>query len=192
MSQVLLIRHGQSTWNAEHRWQGWADPPLSAEGRISAIAFAQDLAPVGFKAIVSSNLLRARETAEIVAGHLKMPDPQLLPALRERDGGDWTGKTSQEIEASHPGWLDKWRSGEWVDPPGCESREVLLRRSLGGIREASHPEGPTLAITHGGVLRVIEGHLGHEVTAPQNLHGLWVEVVGSTIRLADHHRWPSA
>ena len=72
MATLLLIRHGETDWNAEHRWQGHADVPLNARGREQAKALAEELAPEGIDAIYASDLSRARDTAEIV-GERRQP-----------------------------------------------------------------------------------------------------------------------
>ena len=96
--RVLLIRHGRSTWNAERRWQGWADPPLSPRGIAQAEAAAAALKDVAIQVVVSSDLVRARSTAEIIARAAGV-GVSIEPALRERDVGLCSGLTADEIEA---------------------------------------------------------------------------------------------
>ena len=90
--RVLVLRHGASTWNAEGRWQGWLDAPLTAEGEVQAAARARELAHNGVnpRVIYTSDLGRARRTAEIIGAHLERP---VVPddGLRERNGGEWQG-----------------------------------------------------------------------------------------------------
>src|SRR5687767_12818211 len=100
MTRVLLVRHGQSTWNAEGRWQGWADPPLSELGATQALTAANHVEHVD--AVVSSDLVRARETAEIIAKALGIAEVEAFRGLRERGAGDWTGLTRPEIEERWP------------------------------------------------------------------------------------------
>src|SRR5690242_13082447 len=104
MSRLLLLRHGESTWNVEHRWQGWADPPLTEAGQAQAAARARALAHDSFapRVIYTSDLRRAARTAEIIAAHVEAP---VIPdaGLRERFGGDWQGHTGADIDARWPG-----------------------------------------------------------------------------------------
>ena len=97
----LVIRHGESEWNAQRRWQGQADPPLTDLGRMQAHAAVEKLGT--FDLLASSDLQRARSTAEIIGHRLGI---ELLPAdsrLRETDVGEWQGLTVEEIEAAYPG-----------------------------------------------------------------------------------------
>ncbi len=169
---LLLVRHGQSTWNAETRWQGQADPPLSDLGERQARAAVAAVAGFGITRIVASDLGRARRTAELVAP--PGVAVQVDPALRERHAGDWTGLTRAEIEARYPGWIDEHRS-----PPGFEDDEPLLARVLPlleGLFEDPDAPRATLVLTHGGVIRTIERHLGAPSAPVPNLGGRWVHV----------------
>src|SRR6187551_2407785 len=115
MSRILLVRHGQSTWNADGRWQGQADPPLSELGIAQAEAAARVLDGVG--TIWSSDLERAHHTASILAAALGLavvPDAR----LREREAGEWTGLTRAEIDEQYPGAIAERRR-----PPGFEADE---------------------------------------------------------------------
>jgi probable phosphoglycerate mutase len=183
MSDLLVVRHAESTWNAEHRWAGWGDPPLSAAGETQARAVLVELAERGLHAVVCSDLLRARRTAEIIAEDLGLAPPMVLSALRERDAGSFTGKTSEEIATSWPELFERWRTGQPVDPPGSEPRESFIERVLAGLADAAGQATvpTTLVVTHQGVIRVIQRHVGSPVSPLRNLDGLWVSVEGSTI-----------
>jgi probable phosphoglycerate mutase len=94
---ILLVRHGQTDWNLAHRWQGHVDIPLNETGRRQARLLARRLETLPIKAIYTSDLIRASETANIVAeplGILPIPDP----ALRERNGGKFQSLTFDELE----------------------------------------------------------------------------------------------
>lgn len=99
---LLLVRHGQSTWNAIHRWAGQADPPLSEEGRRQARQLGRRLRSFPFQLVVSSDLSRASETASVIAEELGIDAPEADARLRERHC-IWSGLTSEEIEELHPG-----------------------------------------------------------------------------------------
>lgn len=141
--------------NAAGLWQGRADPPLSSAGRDQARALAARLAPVGLIALVSSDLRRARETAEELGAVLGLP-VGLLTDLREMDVGVWSGLAHAEIAARWPAELARFRSGcETLRPGGGESRRALRVRvaaALATVRER-HPEGRVGVVTHLGVLR---------------------------------------
>lgn len=174
VSRLLLVRHGQSTWNAQGRWQGQADPPLSEAGVAQASAAAK-LLDHGIDVIWSSDLQRAHHTARILAAPRALtvvPDPR----VRERDAGPWTGLTRDEIEAQFPGYLTARRR-----PPGFEADDALARRALDALREfaAALDGGTGLVVTHGGLILAVERHHGLERTPIANLEGRWLEWTGS-------------
>ena len=88
-TRILLVRHGESAWNAIGRWQGWADPELSDLGRQQALEAAAAVGAVD--AIVASDLQRAMQTALIISEAIGVGPVQVEAGLRERDVGDWTG-----------------------------------------------------------------------------------------------------
>ena len=180
MGRLLLIRHARSTWNAEGRWQGWADAPLHPSGESQARALGTLLARTGepFAGAVSSDLERSAATARIVAGILGLGEVEVEPDLRERDVGDWSGRTTEEIELLWPGAIDAWRAGRLDRPPGGEHEPSFRARVVGAVeRLAARPEERLLVITHGGVIRAIERHLGGDPRSTANLSGRWIEAV---------------
>ena len=179
MTRLLLVRHGQSVWNAEGRWQGQADPPLSDLGERQAEAAVAAIGPV--EAVVTSDLVRASRTAEILGAALSLP-VEVEPGFRERDAGEWSGLTRAEIEEAWPGYLTDHRR-----PPGYELDEPLVERVLEAIERTSlsHPRRSVLVVTHGGVIRSLERHLGDDNPPVPNLGGRWVERAGADVRLGD-------
>ncbi len=178
MTSLLLVRHGQSEWNAEGRWQGQADPPLSALGEAQAIAAAERLD--GIDAVWASDLVRAARTAELIAAELEV-DVVLDERWRERHAGEWQGHTRDEIEGAWPGYLADGRR-----PPGWEPDADVVERAVDACRAiaATHPAAGVVVVTHGGVVRTLERHFGatdDELLA--NLGGRWVEVHGDSFRL---------
>ena len=169
-SQILVVRHGQSTWNADGRWQGQADPPLSELGIAQAEAAAR--AVDGVEVIWASDLERARHTASILAAARGL-EVVADPRLREREAGEWTGLTRAEIEERYPGALAERRR-----PPGFEVDDVLVVRALGALQDlAATLAGRTaIAVTHGGVILAVERHHGEERSPVANLEGRWIEV----------------
>lgn len=154
-TSILLLRHGQSEWNAMGRWQGQADPPLSPVGRAQAVAASRSVGVLD--AIVASDLARAWDTALVIADAVGVGPVVLDAALRERDAGEWSGLTRAEIHDGWPGYLDG--GGR---PPGWESDDALLARVLPALTRiaALAPGGTVLAVTHGGVVYALEAHLG--------------------------------
>src|SRR3954447_4283030 len=131
MSRLLLLRHGQSEWNAAGRWQGQADIPLSARGEEQAAEAAERLAGRGgarFTVVVASDLQRTVRTAEIMAATLGIASIERDAGLREFDVGEWSGLTRPEIEQRWPGQLDEWREGRPTPNPGGESPDHLTPR----------------------------------------------------------------
>lgn len=171
---LLLARHGQSTWNAEQRWQGQADPPLSDHGRQQARLAARRVGDVDL--IVSSPQQRALETATIIGGDIGVGPVVVSHDLRERNAGEWSGLTRVEIDEQFPGWLGDER---W--PQGWESDSALLGRVDPALRAvvAEYSGGTILVLCHGGVIRAVEMGLGLEVGRVPNLSGRVLHLDGS-------------
>jgi broad specificity phosphatase PhoE len=160
MRPLLVIRHAQSVMNAEGRWQGQADPPLSEAGRTQAKVLARALRESECGArlarLVTSDLKRAAETAAIVGAALGI-EPELCAELRETDVGSWSGLLHGEIEQRHGDNLALWRTGdEHVRPGGGESRTMVRERAASALlRLRSEGEGAIAVVTHLGVLRTL-------------------------------------
>jgi broad specificity phosphatase PhoE len=166
VTALVVVRHGQSTWNADGRWQGQADPPLSPLGEAQAAEAARNVGEC--TAIWSSDLVRAARTATIV-GDVVGIGVELDARMRERDAGDWTGLTRAEIDERYPGALREGRR-----PPGFEPDETLAVRTLAALVEfgaALPADGVGLVVTHGGVIRTLDRVLGGESEAVPNLGG---------------------
>ena len=153
MTTLLLVRHGETDWNADGRLQGHTDRPLSDFGRRQARQLAEELAEEKLDAIYASDLSRARETAEIVAARL---GADVLPVrdLREIDVGEWEGLTWPEIEARYPEGARSWRERGYGWESG-ESYEQLGERVVAALTQiaADHPEERVLVVGHGGTIR---------------------------------------
>jgi broad specificity phosphatase PhoE len=164
MVDVWFIRHGESVWNAEGRWQGQADPPLSEAGRLQAARAAAALAAAGITLLASSDLARARATADILGARLALA-PLVEPALREHDVGCWSGLRDAEIERRWPDELARFRAGDLALPiGGGESRLALRCRVADAFaRLLARAEGPVALVSHLGVLKALrpEAHLAH-------------------------------
>ena len=179
MARILLVRHGQSEWNASGRWQGQADPPLSELGEEQAVAAARSLGMVD--AIYASDLVRAHHTAALVASQLGA-DVAVDPRLRERSAGEWEGRTHAEIEEGWPGYLESGRR-----PSGYEPDDSVLERVLAVLDDIARThDGEVLVVTHGGVVRVLERHLdGDAEGLIPNLGGVWLGHDGERLVLGE-------
>ena len=185
--RLLLARHGESEWNAEGRWQGRADPPLSARGRQQAELAARTLGVVD--AIVSSTLQRAFQTASIISEGLGIGPVAVEPDLQERDAGEWQGLTRVDIEAAWPGYLASHRR-----PPGYELDGPLIARARAAVERVccSVPGDEVLLVTHGGVINALEKSFGLEWQRVPNLGGRWFVWhngdfhIGDRVELIDH------
>jgi broad specificity phosphatase PhoE len=178
--RVLIARHGQSEWNALGRWQGQADPPLTALGRHQAMHAARRLGAVDV--IVASDLQRSRDTAEIVADELGIGPVLVDPGFRERDAGEWQGLTRLEIEAAWPGYLADRRR-----PPGFERDEAFRARILAALDRVwkAVPDGEALVVAHAGVVFQTEEILGAAWSPLPNVGGRWLEADGDGWRLGE-------
>lgn len=151
---IIMVRHGQTDWNFEKRYQGHRDIPLNQTGRQQARELALMLQNQPIEAIYSSDLIRARETAEIIAQPLSL-SVNLDPRLREMSFGLWEGQTFTEIYRDYPDQFEEWfrNTGDFA-VPGGESVNLLLERFQTFLMEISaRHTGTVLLLTHGGVIR---------------------------------------
>jgi probable phosphoglycerate mutase len=157
MIRVLLLRHGESEWNAQGRWQGHGDPALTELGRAQSRAAAVRLADECIERIVSSDLARAWQTAEIVSAALRLPFER-DPRWRERDIGAWTGLTREQIQARWPEDYAHFRAHEeHARPGGGESNAMLRARAQAALAalRARHAGARVLVVTHRGIARML-------------------------------------
>ncbi len=173
---ILVLRHGQSEWNAVRRWQGTADSPLTPLGREQAASTARLLA-LGrpWSGIWTSDLKRASETAAIIAEVLALGEPIVDARLREADAGEWEGLTPDEIELGWPGWLDAHRR-----PASFESYAEVVARATSALHDiaaiaASQGPQAALVVAHSGVVRSLIRELGGDDRRRlANLGGVWL------------------
>ncbi len=146
-TRICLVRHGETDWNAQGKYQGSTDVPLNAEGRRQAALLAEAMRGEAWDAIVSSPLQRAMDTARAIAPGVGLADIAQDPDLMERAYGDAEGLTLVEREA-------KWPEGEW---PGLEDWEDVATRAMSAIQRAAeaHPGQRVLVVCHGGVINAI-------------------------------------
>lgn len=165
MAILLLIRHGETQWNREDRFQGSADIPLSEGGRAQARQLANQLADKHLAAIYSSPLSRALDTAQALAAEHGL-DVHIVDDLQEINVGEWSGKTWAEIQEVWPELMHNWRANplESGPPPGGEDYAAFRRRCMEALDYIAGRHGDTdqvAVVCHGGVIRaVITGLLG--------------------------------
>jgi broad specificity phosphatase PhoE len=155
--RLFLARHGETAWNLEQRWQGHTDIPLSDRGREQALALAGRVRGLGIGLVRSSDLLRARETAAIVARELGLPEPVADPRLRERSFGVFEGLTAAECAHLHP---EAWarHQADRTMPPGGEPGEQVVARLQAGLQDALADAAgmeALLLVGHGGATRAL-------------------------------------
>lgn len=148
MTLVVLVRHGETAWNAEHRLQGRADLPLSARGRWQVAAITEVVARYAPTGVTVSPLLRARETAKLLGTAV---EPEVDERWQEADLGVWEGRTREELVAEG-GEYAAWRAGAFV-PAGAEPLADLDARVAGALLDLSARGGCQLVVTHGGPIR---------------------------------------
>jgi broad specificity phosphatase PhoE len=153
---MILVRHGQSTWNREHRIQGQLDPPLSDEGRRQAELLGRRLAGRRLVGFYASDLKRAFETAQAIESLVDLkPDP--TPGLREIYLGEWEGLRADEIARRFPEAWARWtEKPDWDLVPGGEGAARFESRVNASLDEilGRHAQGDILLVTHGGVIQV--------------------------------------
>lgn len=180
MTQMLLVRHGQSEWNALGRWQGKADPALTDLGRHQAFHASARVGSVDV--VCASPLLRALDTARIISEQIGVGPVVVEPELAERDAGEWEGLTRAEIEQQWPGYLATDRR-----PPGYEGHEALIARARGAL-DRIHAEfegADVLVVTHGGLIGAVERDAGLPWERMPNLGGRWVTHHGDRLAVGD-------
>jgi probable phosphoglycerate mutase len=186
-ARLLLVRHGQSTYNAQARLQGQADPPLSDAGRREAELLAPALAPFPPERVITSDLRRARETAALLGYPDALPDAR----WREIDVGAWAGRPLSEFPA---GSEPAWRGGPLHAPDG-ETWDELQARVGDAVDELLAVGDSWLVICHGGVVRAALSHVTgadpQRVAGPGNA-SVTVVRTGSPARLEAYGWTPDA
>lgn len=171
---IYFVRHGQTIWNAEGRWQGWQDSPLTETGCKQAATATEALEGLGATHLFTSDAGRARQTAAIIAERIGLT-PMPVSELRERFYGEYEGMTSAEIDARYPDTRylagrdlrDTWR------PIGGETLVEVGTRVMSFVRKIAEqlPGETVVAVTHAGVLRVLDG-----ISSGSSLDDIWERV----------------
>jgi probable phosphoglycerate mutase len=157
---IYLARHGETSWNREGRWQGHTDVALNEVGLAQARALGELLRGRGIARVHTSDLARARQTAEAAAALLGVSDIVVDRALRERSFGVFEGLTRQECELRHPEHWESYRADPRHVPPGAESQDALADRMLEALARAvarrdEIDDTPVLIVSHGGSIRAL-------------------------------------
>ena len=189
-TRLMLIRHGETSWNVAGLWQGHGDPGLTDEGRAQADRLAQSLREEedrSWTRVIASDLVRAHETAVAVADQLSLPVEVDL-RLRELDVGKWSGLSRSEIEKRDPKTLSAFERGEpTVRPGGGESRIEIRERTHEFVCDLVNEfagQG-VIVVTHLGVIRALVP--GAEPSNAERIEVLAEEIAARPI---DRHRRP--
>lgn len=183
MTQLCLVRHGQTDWNLEGRYQGQSDVALNEKGFEQARNLAEQLKEQTFNVIYSSDLKRARQTAEPIANALGMK-VQLEPRLREINQGKWEGVLVEDIKARYAEvWSRRTEDPANVRPPGGETVREVSMRVYAALDDAARlfPNGQLLIISHGLSIATAICHdkgipVGQAYTViPENVQPVWME-----------------
>lgn len=173
--RLVLLRHGRTEWNAAHRIQGQLDPGLDDTGRAEAGAVAPVVAALEPAVLWSSDLARARETAEQVAAASGL-DPTYDERLREFDLGERQGLTHAEYERLAPEEFARFRAGDWDEVPGAEHPETAAKRYVAALHDVVATLGPGetgVVVSHGAVTRTgLVAFLGWPLEVARDLHAL--------------------
>ena len=191
--RVVLWRHGQTDWNVENRFQGHSDIPLNKVGHYQASEAAKVLAALRPDRIISSDLIRAQETAAPLAS-LTDIKIEINPNLRETDGGLWEGKLASENRATHGELFANWYEGG-DEPAGVtgERRSDVAKRAVAVIeKETTNFSGTIVFVTHGGTVRSVLGSILKLPIAQWGVIGGLSNACWSVLELTKHHtgsRW---
>ncbi len=143
---LIVLRHGRTAWNAQRRFQGQSDPPLDDVGRVQAYEVAALVAALHPDLLVSSDAVRAMQTAEVVSAATGLP-VRVEPRLRERSLGHWEGLTRDEVATTYPDEFADWVAGRDVSRRGGETRHEVADRALAALRDLPGVTS-TVLVTH--------------------------------------------
>ncbi|MEJ3652710.1 histidine phosphatase family protein [Actinomycetes bacterium KLBMP 9759] len=194
LRRLVLLRHGQTDYNVAGRMQGHIDSMLTDSGRTQAAAVAPEIARLAPDRIISSDLKRAVDTADVVAAATALP-VKLDARLRETHLGEWQGRTVADIERTWPGAIAVWRSDPGWAPPGGESRLEVVRRSRPVVEElddefADGPDTCVVLVAHGGLIAgLVSAMLALPTSAWPSIGGVGNCRWAALARRDDHPRW---
>lgn len=158
MTRVILTRHGETQWNIEGRVQGAMDSPLTANGIYQARVLAKRLLDEKISVLYSSDLPRARATADEIRKVLNLPEVKVEPAMRELSFGDWEGQEWNRLRGAYPDLFKLWEHNpDQVKIPGGESMQHVTERAWSFFLSLpdKHPEQTLCIVTHGMTLQLL-------------------------------------
>lgn len=173
ITRICLLRHGETEWNTQRRWQGHEDIPLNRHGELQAHAAAEALQDQRLDIIYTSDLNRAKTTARLIADACLTP-LVVEPELRERHFGAIQGLTRREAEERYPSLYSRIQAREPdVDPPGRNSESLgRFARRIGAVFRSiavRHPGKRVLIVSHGGCMDIMYRVVtGMSLEAPRN------------------------
>jgi broad specificity phosphatase PhoE len=194
MTHLCLIRHGQTDWNLEGRYQGQSDVPLNEKGLEQAKSLIEKLNGKTFAAIYSSDLIRARQTAEPIAKMLGI-DIQIESRLREINQGQWEGVLVEDIKARYAEiWSQRTEDPANVRPPGGETVREVATRVYAALNDIARrfPTDNVLVLSHGlsiatAICRIKNIPIGQAYTViPDNVEPSWMEWRLDDVHAADN------
>ena len=194
LRRLVLLRHGQTDYNVAGRMQGHIDSMLTETGVAQAAAVAPEIARIAPDRLISSDLRRAVDTADVVGAACGLP-VKFDSRLRETHLGEWQGRTVPEIEEGWPGAIAAWRSDPAWRPPGGESRIDVVRRAQPVVDEldeeyASAPDATVVLVAHGGLIGgLVSGLLALPTSSWPAIGGIGNCHWATLARRADHPRW---
>lgn len=168
ITKILFVRHGQTDWNVERKWQGHADIPLNDTGKAQAAALAKRLQEWPIAAIVTSDLQRCIQTAQPIGKTVGL-EPIPDPIWRERNVGAFSGMTGEEAKEAFP---EIWAAAKrgMVDPPDGEGYVDLRKRGYAAYEKvvADYPGEMIVVVSHGGLLHTLIAQL---IEIPEDKYG---------------------
>ncbi|MFC4942228.1 histidine phosphatase family protein [Pseudonocardia sp. GCM10023141] len=194
MRRLVLLRHGQTDYNVQGRMQGHIDSVLTEAGREQAVAVAPAIGRLTPGLLISSDLQRAIDTADLVGSSTSLP-VKLDARLRETHLGEWQGRTVADIEEQWPGAIATWRSDPSWAPPGGESRLEVVRRSRPVVEEiddelAGDDDTTVVLVAHGGLIAgLVSALLALPTATWPTIGGMGNCRWAMLARRGDHPRW---
>lgn len=194
LRRLVLLRHGQTDFNVESRMQGHLNSLLTESGLAQAAAVAPEIAKLNPDRVLSSDLRRAVDTADVIGAAIGLP-VKLDARLRETHLGDWQGRSVAEIERVWPGAIARWRADPGWAPPGGESRIEVVRRSRPVVDEldeefAAGSDSTVVVVAHGGMIAgLVSGLLALPIAAWPAIGGVGNCRWAALARRDDHPRW---
>ncbi len=156
MTHLILIRHGETLWNEQKKYQGHADIGLSPKGKKNIQALLPRVKALGIDFLYTSSLRRARQSARIISAKTGLK-PCVDSRLNELNFGRWEGKTADQLILQKDKSFLSWAGGKWKTPKGGESIDSLRRRVRGFLKDClkKHKGKKIAIVSHGGLIRMI-------------------------------------